>query len=156
VLWGWLQVDEALTLGDRLPADLEWARKHPHCQRLGMPRNVLYMARRTLALQGDEGTSLAGAGIFPRDTARQRLTAPDAERVSQWELPGWCYPGTDRTPLSYHADPGRWQRRGDAAALRAVARGQEFVLDAGQYPEAVHWAARLIGESAGGSRSVGR
>ncbi len=148
VLWGWLQVDKARTLGDRLPADLAWAHEHPHCRRLGMARNALYLARHELALPGGE-SGWPGAGIFPREMPRQRLTAPDAETVSQWRLPGWWHPGEGRSPLSYHADPGRWARRGDGVALRAVARGQEFVLDTNQYPEAIPWAQALIEEGAG-------
>lgn len=146
LLWGWLQVGEALTLGDHLPAGLEWAAEDPHCQRIGEARNALYIARHALALPDGEGGGLPGAGIFPGETPRQRLTAPDAETVSQWRLPGWWHPGEGRAPLSYHADSGRWERRGDEVALQAVARGQEFVLDADQYPEAIPWARELIRE----------
>ncbi len=48
------------------------------------------------------------------------------------------------TPLSYHPDPNRWERDDEHAYLKSVGRGQEFVLDLGEYPEATHWLAGLV------------
>lgn len=146
VLWGWMQVERVLPLDGPLPAALAWASGHPHCQRRAA-NNVLYVARRRLALDG-LAEPLPGAGIFSHEAPALRLTAPDADKVSDWRLPAWCQPHGGRPPLSYHADPGRWRRRGDHTALRAVARGQEFVLDAGAYPEALPWAGELIRDHA--------
>ncbi|XKE46805.1 hypothetical protein LG302_06630 [Halomonas organivorans] len=146
-LWGWMQVGEVLPLdGDREGA-YDWADYHPHRQRDDTPNNVLYLARRRLELEG-LGTTLPGAGIFPGYSPERRLTAPDAEKVSAWTLPSWFHPGEGRPPLSYHADPKRWRRRAEHTALQAVARGQEFVLDAEAYPEALPWAGELIGRGA--------
>ncbi|WP_275289118.1 hypothetical protein [Halomonas elongata] len=143
VLWGWMQVAEALSLEKALPPAYSWAGYHPHCQRIGDAGNVLYIARRHLRVVGeDEG--LPGAGVFSHYGAGRRLTAVSAARVSDWELPAWWYPDAGREPLSYHGDPERWCRRGGRTALRAVARGQEFVLDTGQYPEAQPWVRELI------------
>lgn len=142
LLWGWMQVAEAWSLGEGAGIP-EWARYHPHCQRLEARHNTLYIAAPRLTVEGAD-SGLPGAGLFACDTPCQRLTAPDAERVSDWRLPAWCHPGEGRAPLSYHADPGRWRRRADHTALRAVARGQEFVLDGAQYPEALPWARALI------------
>ncbi|WP_108446888.1 hypothetical protein [Halomonas denitrificans] len=146
VLWGWMQVERVLPLDGPLPAELAWVSGHPHCQRRAA-NNVLYVARRHLALDG-LGETLPGAGIFSHDAPALRLTAPDAAKVSDWRLPAWCYPHGGRAPLSYHADPGRWRRRADGTELRAVARGQEFVLDAAAYPEALPWAGELIRDHA--------
>ncbi len=103
----------------------------------------LYLARRHLCV-GSDDDDLPGAGIFARYAARRRLTAVDAPRVSDWDLPDWWYPGEGRAPLSYHGDLRRWRRAAGRTALRAVARGQEFVLDTEQYPEALPWARELI------------
>lgn len=143
VLWGWMQVGSVLSLEGPLPAGLEWARYHPHCQRPEASGNVLYLARRRLIAEGIDGT-LPGAGVFPRYASARRLTAPDAASVSDWRLPRWWYPREGRPPLSYHADPGRWRQREDHTELRAVARGQEFVLQGASYPEAIPWACELI------------
>ncbi|WP_069383501.1 hypothetical protein [Halomonas caseinilytica] len=143
VLWGWMQVAETLSLREALPASYAWAGYHPHCQRQGQAANALYLARRHLCV-GSDDDDLPGAGIFARYAARRRLTAVDAPRVSDWDLPDWWYPGEGRAPLSYHGDLRRWRRAAGRTALRAVARGQEFVLDTEQYPEALPWARELI------------
>lgn len=146
LLWGWMQVECVQPLDDPLPGALAWASGHPHCQRRAA-NNVLYVARRRLALDG-LAEPLPGAGVFAHDAPALRLTAPDAVRVSDWRLPAWCYPDQGRPPLSYHADPDRWCRRTGHVALRAAARGQEFVLDAAAYPEALPWASAMIGRHA--------
>ncbi|RTR05993.1 hypothetical protein [Halomonas nitroreducens] len=143
VLWGWMQVGDTLLLGEAMPEGVAWAHDHPHCQRLDTRHNMLYIASPRLTLAGRD-TGLPGAGIFPRASPRQRLTASGAGKVSAWELPAWFHPGAGRPPLSYHADPRRWQRHADRVELQAVARGQEFVLDAEAYPEAISWACELI------------
>ncbi|MDN3556721.1 hypothetical protein [Halomonas maura] len=155
VLWGWMQVAGTLSLGDAVPEGVEWAHDHPHCQRLDAPHNVLHLASSRLTIAGRD-TGLPGAGIFPRDAARLHLTAAGAGKVSAWQLPRWFHPGEGRPPLSYHADPRRWRRHADRVELQAVARGQEFVLDTEQYPEALPWARELIaGASAAGDGSSG-
>ena len=49
-----------------------------------------------------------------------------------------------RTPLTYHPDATRWQHNDDYACLQSVGRGQEFVLDLEEYPEARGWIAGLV------------
>ncbi len=44
--------------------------------------------------------------------------------------------------------PLQWQLDQNYVYLQSVARGQEFVLDTHDYPEAVDWAKRLIAENA--------
>ncbi|WP_192036661.1 hypothetical protein [Halomonas sp. YLGW01] len=143
LLWGWMQVDEVVSLADGWPPGLEWARDHPHAHRLEAAGNTLYLARPRLVLDG-VADGLPGAGVFTHDAPARRLTAPEAERVSDWALPPGFYPGDGQPPLSYHADPGRWRLHADHVALKAVARGQEFVLDGSAYPEARAWAEELI------------
>jgi len=48
--------------------------------------------------------------------------------------------------LSYHRDPNRWTCYDNYTDLRSVGRGQEFILDAVDYPEAAEWARALIDE----------
>ena len=95
--------------------------------------------------QLDLGDSLTvpGAGVFPRFDERLVLTKPGGS-VSQWRLPRWFYPDGNRTPLTYHPDTKRWQRDNANAYLQSVGRGQEFVLDLQEYPEAMSWISGLV------------
>ena len=143
VIWGWLQVAKVLQLGNSRPHGYEWAEYHPHFNRGTDPNNMVYLASRHLQID-KRAVDLQGAGVFPRFSLSRHLTAPHAENLSIWDLPGWFHPGENRTPLTYHADMQRWQKRGDRTELKSVARGQEFVLDCDEYPEAVQWAYDLI------------
>lgn len=143
LIWGWLQVDSILPVDEARSPEYAWAHYHPHFQRQGEPNNMLYLARQRLALPGLDA-ELPGAGIFPRVAPERQLTAPDAERVSQWRLPAWCYPQGNRTPLSYHDNRQRWRRHDGHTALNVAARGQEFVLDGEAYPQAWPWVRDLI------------
>lgn len=142
-IWGWLQVESVVTVDQARGDDYAWAHYHPHFRYAADFNNVLYLARRHLALPGLDAT-LPGAGTFAGLTPERRLTAPEADRVSQWRLPAWCYPGDGRPPLSYHANRQRWRQHAGYTELSAVARGQEFVLDGDAYPQALPWAGELI------------
>ena len=144
VIWGWLQVAEVLQLESSRPPGYLWAEYHPHFHRGSEPNNVVYTARRNLEIDDVATDSLPGAGILPYFSTSQQLTAPLAERTTTWNLPAWFHPTWNRTPLTYHADAQRWRSQGERTELRAVARGQEFILDCDEYPEAVRWACGLL------------
>jgi len=63
---------------------------------------------------------------------------------SVWNRPGWLEPKPGRRALGYHTEPSRWSREGDRVDLQAVGRGQEFVLDVREYPEAFDWVRQLV------------
>jgi len=146
VLFAWLQIERVLDVASIPSAELPaWAHDHPHVRNnQHLTRNTLYVAAERLALDGVD-TGLPGAGVFQRYDERLRLTKPDASR-SLWSLPAWFepQPRSKRPPLGCHADPTRWRRAGDRVELRSVARGQEFVLDADRYPEAVPWIRETV------------
>jgi hypothetical protein len=144
VLWGWFQVAEIMPMGGAIPAGCSWAEYHPHFHRGNDSNNVIYLARHHLQTDCALEAALPGAGVFHRFSPALQLTAPNAEKTSTWELPGWFHPGGCRTPLTYHANLIRWNRVGSRTELRAVARGQEFVLNCDEYPEAIDWASGLI------------
>jgi hypothetical protein len=67
------------------------------------------------------------------------LTAPGAIKPSQWELPQWFYPRDGKSPLTFHSNLIRWQRNKHRTRLNSVARGQEFILNTKDFPEAINW-----------------
>jgi len=147
VIFGWLQAGSVLP-ADQAREELPWARYHPHLQREpGLKNNMLYVAADSLSLPGVPVGSRPGAGLFGRDSKSLRLTAPDSRRAGQWRLPSWFHPDGKPSALTYHKDPSRWSREGDSVILDAAARGQEFVLDCEDYPEAYNWLAQVLAAS---------
>lgn len=145
VIWGWLQIAEILPIeSSKPPSGYEWAEYHPHFRQEGESNNVVYLARRHLEVDGVETNDLSGAGAFTHFSPKRQLTASSAENTTTWNLPAWFHPNGNRTPLTYHRDTRRWRRQGERTELKAVARGQEFILDCDEYPEAVGWACDLL------------
>lgn len=148
-LFGWLQVADCISIGrdaDDAVARRPWLAGHPHvvgARRYASDNNTLYIASDDLVLAG-RPTGLPGAGVFGEFRNERRLTAPDARGRSTWRLPAWFLPQDGRPSLTYHRSPSRWQRQGDSVRLQTVGKGQEFVLDAWQYPEATSWLQALF------------
>ena len=149
VLFGWLQVAERVDVGQnggptaRLFPSLAG---HPHvvgASRYSSSNNSIYIGRQSLLLAGHQ-QDCPGAGTFTHFRNDLQLTAPGRTR-SWWRLPLWFHPRPGRSPLSYHADPQRWSLEAEATILRLVDKGQEFVLDTTDYPEATDWIADLLG-----------
>jgi hypothetical protein len=132
LIFGWLEVGEVLPLGResrRCLAIHPWLAAHPHHQRSdlrGDPHNTLYLAAPASRLAAIPGPA---ACRFRRATSQRQLTAPGARRRSLWRLPGWWLPEPGSPALSYHRDPGLWQRQGDAVLLSSARIGQEFVIE---------------------------
>jgi hypothetical protein len=147
VIFGYLAVGDVIRLScDPVP---EWAKDHPHLHgeaRRADPRNTLFVSTDRLGLPGAE--DLPGAAAFPRFTDALQLTAPGMSR-SRWKLPNWFYPRPGVAALSSHERLDRWQLQGNACLLQSVARGQEFVLDAEQYPQVAEWAADVVRQGSG-------
>lgn len=154
-LFGWLQVDEVLDpkLGfTSLPA---WARDHPHARHTYPGRNALYVAKSSLSAPG-VCADLPGAGAFPRMhdeliLTSQRSREGRSPRQSHWLLPRCFQPEPDPR-LTYHRASKRWSSDPSDAShvlLELVHRGQEFVFDASDCPDAVEWAVGII-ERCGG------
>jgi hypothetical protein len=144
VLWGWLQIDEVLKVDGCNLARYGWAKYHPHFKWNPDANNTLYVARRYLTLSGVAAGVLAGAGVFRRFSEQLMLTASASAKPSQWKLPQWFYPRDGKYPLTYHKNMARWQRTENFTRLNAVARGQEFILDTNDFPEAIEWLRRLL------------
>lgn len=145
MIFGWLEVGEVLRVGRDSASFLArypFLAGHPHLEPRWDDRNTVYLASHRLCF-GDAAGLLPGGGLFPRFDPRLVLTAPGQRCRSLWRLPGAFHPD-GRRPLSYHGDPGRWQKNGVETLLRAVPRGQEFVLDLADYPELRPWIGELL------------
>lgn len=142
VIFGWLRIGEILDVPNdpaaraALIAERPGVADHPH---LHFPAGYVRGSNRIyLGAEGD-------AGEFRAFDDRLVLTAPGATRRGDWRLPTWFRAARDRTPLTYHADPARWSTTKGHCSLRTVGRGQEFVLDCANRPEAHAWIDRVVG-----------
>ena len=140
VLYRWLQVGAVIPCTDRQLLDIPWAHYHPHF-RGGY--GTAYIACDTLDLGGDT-RNIPGGGQFAGYHRCLRLTAPNSRSRRLWHLPGWFYPRNGCLPLTYHPKKGSFRRNGKFTILESAGRGQEFVLDSRDYPEAVSWVRRLM------------
>ena len=149
-LFGWLQVGEIVRVGEDTASARErhpGLGRHPHLWGHWPETNTVYKAAETLDVPGTPART-PGAGLFaPDPKGKLILTAPDAASRSEWHLPATFKPTKKSKGLSYHRDPERWSERDGKTRLRAVARGQEFVLDAATAEGAVEWAADLWKDS---------
>jgi Nucleotide modification associated domain 3 len=146
VIFGWLQIERRISVDKRseIPS---WALYHQHCnpKRTEVKYNELdsiYIATDEMKLPNIT-TNKPGAGVFQRFNPALCLTAPGRSR-SRWQLPSWFYPEAKKAVLSYHRDLKRWTPEEGHVLLQSVGRGQEFVLDCEEYPEAVHWLSTLL------------
>ncbi len=140
ILWGWLQVGEVLVVDDHRE-QLGWAEGHPHLNIVGDRRNVMYVAGDYLNMPGS--SDLPGTGVWPHFDPKRQLTAPGA-KCSRWVLPAWFHPKGRKSSLSFHGKASAWTACDDGVLMQSVGRGQEFVLDAEDYPEATSWALGLV------------
>lgn len=69
-------------------------------------------------------------GGLVRDLSRRQIQPTDRVHL-------------DPERLSYHRHPHRWHETADGVQLQSVGRGQEFVLDCHDYPEALAWLQQI-------------
>ena len=146
-MFGWLQVSEAVSVGNRTASartERPWLSAHPHVNgRSWPPNNTIYISTRALCIGGTK-TGADGGGLFRHAGDRLTLTAPQAANRSCWRLPEWFWPPGGPPSLSYHRNEQRWRRQEPWAYVHTVGRGQEFVFDAGGIPEATTWLRELF------------
>jgi len=150
VLFGWLQIGSIVNFdqsGALVQKAYPWLQSHPHVQHARTfvnRQNTIYIANDRLQLPGLK-RPLQGGGLFPKWNESLQLTASGRSR-SIWKVPTWMDPAGRSSCLTYHANKQRWMKNdpGSGLLLQTVGKGQEFVLSADDFPEAVPWAARLI------------
>lgn len=150
VIFGWLQVGEVLDIARERIAALSsypWLREHPHLS--ARDDYINPSKNNTIYLSSDHcsvGEGLAGGGAFLHYRDGLCLTWPTRSR-SQWQLPLWMMPRDGASSLTYNPTP-RWSAEDGHALLRSAAKGQEFVFDADQHPEARPWVEKILMGSA--------
>ncbi len=135
-LFGWLQVGRILDVGTdgrRLLANDPWLVSHPHAQAGRKGRDAIYVAADRCKLAG---RTYPGSGVFRNAV---ELSDKESRLPSQWRIPPWLNPKTGGTGLSCHPI-----ERFDGSLLRTAPRGQEFVADTGNCPEALVWIAETM------------
>ena len=95
--------------------------RHPHTLGEWNANNTLYVGRGQVTGSASDELRLTQSG------------GP----VSRWSVPSWLRD----TGLTYHARTERWEGHD---TLNAVARGQEFVTDAGNRKDAALWCEKMI------------
>jgi hypothetical protein len=147
VLWGWMQVGEIVSVDSCDKEEYKWAGYHPHFNRNIDSNNIVYISEKNFTLPGIGMKMGSGAGVFTRFSGQLQLTAPSTGRSCLWSLPNWFYPRDGKTPLTYHSKLDRWEKSGQCTYLRAVSRGQEFILNCDEYPEAIPWVRDILTEN---------
>jgi hypothetical protein len=146
VIFGWLQIERRIAVDNTVEIP-SWALYHPHCnpqrtKKKDSDLDSIYIATDDLKLLNIT-INKPGGGVFHQLSPALCLTAPGKSR-SIWRLPGWFYSEAEKAGLSYHRDLRRWTPEEGHVLLRSVGRGQEFVLDCEEHPEAVHWLSTLL------------
>lgn len=148
ILFGWLQVGEKYSLSSDYKHAPAYIHYHPHYVNHSLytgaqNNNTIYVAAKSLTFHGNS-YDLPGAGMFKKMSNDLCLTTQHAKSRSYWRLPLWFFPENGKRPLSYHGELNRWSKNSNYTLLRSVGRGQEFILDSDEYPEALDWAYSLI------------
>lgn len=148
VLFGWLQVGGVLNIGAATTAyrtQYPWLSDHPHVHGDRDDSNTVYVANSELTLPATARVTAAGAGAFQRVTAPRVLTASGQANRRVWQLPSCLYPEQGRTPLTYNTNLANWSRDAGGSRLVSASKGQEFVLNLDEYPEAGPWLRTIFG-----------
>ena len=144
VIFGWFQIGEIYDVNSCPESIRKWASYHPHFAEGRGINNAIFIASDKLSLPDLTQTDIAGAGLFSKYKAKRQLTDESAASPCDWELPECFWPEGKNSILTYHRDLSRWSRKNGKVHLNTVARGQEFILDCDDYPEAIEWAFELI------------
>lgn len=117
-IFGYLRVEKVQKVGCHPSGDEVGGtpRKHPHTIGRWDAKNTIYLGPGRKAKKADAALRLT------------KLGGP----LLHWRVPNWLR----ETGLTYHRRDERWSEEG---TLHAVGRGQEFVTDIGEKPEAKKW-----------------
>lgn len=145
IIYGWLFVDDVITIGDKVNAlqQFPWLEQHPHLLGNYNENNTIYIGSQKLPVEINEDK--CGYGVFNNVSEIQTLTDIRQSNRTVWKLPICFYPSEGKPALTYHPDKKRWKVENDEwVILDSVAKGQEFILDAEHYPDINEWLTKLF------------
>ena len=141
VLYGWLRIGQIVHLGKgERPSPAAAFARHPHMCGRDRPSNTLYLATDKLGIADIDAP---GGGIFRQLISSRILTDRSQKNRSVWLLPSWMLPSRGTT-LTYHLSAERWQPSDRGCIAKSVAKGQEFVLRAGDAGALNGWVKGLF------------
>lgn len=140
IIFGYFSIGDVINLKEKNNKSYEWTKYHPH-NFISTTPNCIFVAADSLKI---DKKSYAGAKVFDHYSEKLRLSASNS-KISLWKLPKWFYPfNENKPPLTYHPKKERWTLLENHTGLQTVGKGQEFVLDADQYPEWKGWVTELL------------
>ena len=142
-IFGWLQVESVIHVNGNIADILDqfpWLHAHPHIRKGWPSSNTVYVGTRQLQLAG-KPTAYPGWGLFRHGI---RLTDLESKTPSLWRVPDWLNPKLGGVGLTYHPEH-RWHSDG---RLQSAARGQEFVADTSERPDATRWLREVFRKEA--------
>ncbi len=159
-LFGWLLVDQVVSVKSINAAYPSWLASHPHLRK-NYANNTIYIAQKNLSSVHPSLAGIPGGGVFDKLRSGLVLSAPIPNQLpSVWQLPAWFMHPNSGLHLTYHSQTilknghQRWTLVGNGSChLRTVGQGQEFVLDPSQYyPLAKAWAVKVLSLAKGNFR----
>jgi hypothetical protein len=144
MLWGWMQVDERMSLTDKTSYP-EWMQDHPHFHMTETVNNTLFVGSQDLKIGNQLILKKEGAGSFGTYREDLQLTAPGSTKLTNWHVPAAWYNPNVVNMLTYHQKQELWNKLDNGKyELTAASIGQEFVLDCEENSELISWVKQLF------------
>lgn len=143
LIWGWMQVEDIVEVNTATRNQYPWAAYHPHFYMDSAINNTLYIASKHLCLNGEQVANTMGYGALERYNQLQQLSDPDSHKLTDWRLPSWMYKENQPCPLTYNGIRP-WSLQDGYACLSTYPRGQEYVMDCQDYPQATDWIKSIV------------
>jgi hypothetical protein len=134
-IFGYLEVQRVYAIGAKPePSDQPsgFSSTHPHTIGEWNRNNTIYVGRGQIAATAPPILRLSISG----------------EKVSRWRVPPWLR----AAGLTYHRRPERWEEN---AILNVASRGQEFITDTSNAPDAAAWLDGVKMAIGGGAHDHG-
>ncbi len=144
MLWGWMQVEDIISVDNSDNKIKEWMKYHPHFYLKNSKENTLYLASKDLMIDDKIILKNGGAGKFEKYSEELQLTKQGSDRLTEWILPSCFYNSDDKKKMTYHQKNDLWRLTGDKVELKSVSIGQEFVLDCKDNNQVVEWIKHII------------
>ncbi|MDD4157531.1 MAG: hypothetical protein PHY08_13280 [Candidatus Cloacimonetes bacterium] len=140
MLWGWMQIEDIISVDNSDNKVKDWMKYHSHFYLKDSKQNTLYLASKDLIIDEEVILENGGAGKFKKYSEELQLTRQGSDPWTDWILPSCFY----NSEMTFHQKDDRWKLIDDKVELKAVSRGQEFVLDCKDNSQVVDWIKNII------------